>query len=86
MKRTSDSSKVRRELYARWKAADDAIQELIARGTKSSTHSGGSGSQSYTALDLKDLVAERDKLAHQIAVIDNNARPKIQRVNVRFNG
>ena len=84
MKQTPDRIKLRSELYLRWKAADDAVQALIARGAQSATMSGGSGSESYTALQLRDLIDQRDTLARQIATLDRGGRPNIQRVNIRF--
>ena len=85
MGQTTERLKIRNELYMRWKAADAAVQDTIARSTKSSTMSGGTGSESYTALDLKDLIAERDSLAAQIASHDRNGRPSIRRVRIAFN-
>ena len=71
----------RADLYARWKAADEAVSAIIA-GAQSATVSSGTGSKSYTRANLSVVIAERDKLARAIAKLDRGGRPPITRVRI----
>jgi hypothetical protein len=49
------------------KAAQDAIDEIVSRGTKSGTVSSGGATESYTGLDIPTLERTRDYWLKQYA-------------------
>ncbi len=73
----------RRELYERWKEADDAVRAIM-RGAQSASVSSGGGSRSYTRASLAELRRERDALARRIASLDRRGRTGIKHLGVSY--
>ena len=60
---------LQQRLQAELKALDAAIADAVARGASSVTYSTGDGSKSATFIALKELQAQRDAKAAQLASV-----------------
>ena len=61
-------------------AIDATVQEIIRTGSASATVSAGDGSDSYTALDLDKLAAERARWAGALRILQSRSGTGIRHI------